>query len=247
VDKLSEGGKRAPLLVIGEVPFAPPGAFSLSPADAACFPDINNFYIIASLPDPELEPFLASLARAGAAADQVLVLSATGGEPRASVASGHGTLELFEGEGPEEFRSRLLARVEAQRQKKLPNAFREAQENGIARRLGDQELARALDVTRVAHALACGYGLSPAAHGRVLQACLAGAARPPAAPWPGDVPAETLIPEAAAVFVDAVLKGFSGREAVRERAAVLSFRCRTDLLHQVESCLGGVPGGKHAA
>ncbi len=249
MDRISDNWKKYPLLVVGELPFSPPGALSLDPAKIGgpeC-PSLNNFYIIVALPADSHDLAIARLEEAKVTPDQIIVFL------RAELPFSHprqallGVMEVIEGESGEEFRARLHGRLEAQRQKKLLFALHEASELGIARRCSDLELVQALDITRISHALACGYGLCPETHRKVLRAALATNAPPPA-PWTGEVPTEKLIPEAAALLHDCAAKNLNFRDTLKERTAALSFRARTDLLHQIESCLGILLGGKgHAA
>ncbi len=245
MDRISDNGKKAPLLVLGELSAVLPGASSCKPANLP-LSNINDFYVVLALPIAERDDVLATLAGSGLLADQLVLCLRGDVPPRDPRWAGCGILENVDGETAEELRSRVLARVEGQRQKKLVTLLREAHDGGLARRLPETELARALDVTRLAHALACGYGLPPSAHARTLRAALELPA-PTGAPWTGEPIPECLIPLAAAVLVDAILRGASCREVIRERAASLSFRARNDLFHQVDACLGSLPGGKHAA
>jgi hypothetical protein len=107
-------------------------------------------------------------------------------------------------------------------------------------------LTRTLDITRIAHALCCGYSLSPAVHARVLRDCLAGAYDVQSS-WAGEISPEILVPGAAEGVHRALVKGVSVREALRDRLVPLSYRARTELLHHCESCVGAVTGARHAA
>ena len=245
-DRIADNGKKYQLLVVGEMPAPPSGSVSLSPEKIADpFPiNLNDFYIVLALSDERLENAIVSLESQGVSPAQILVYRRLDAPFRHPQELLFGFLDQIEGEGAEELRARLLARLEAQRQKKLLVVLQEIQESGAAYRLEEAELQRLLDVLRVAHSLCCGYDLAPAAHFRVLRAC-AGSRQEHA--WSGDPSPESLLPEAAALVADTLLRGGSVREALRERAVGLSFRARSDLQHQVESCLSTLLGGRNAA
>lgn len=249
MDRISDPRKKYPLLVVGELPFALPDSISITPATmgASGSPELNSFYIIVAVAADVHELVLARLEELKVNPDQVIVFL------RAEIPFSHprqaflGVMDNIPGESAEEFRARLLGRLETQRQKKLTFALQQASESGITRRLSDSELTTTLDIARLAHALACGYGLTPELHGKVLSACLEGT-HCPTENWAGEVPFEKLIPEAAALIFDCATKGKNFRDTLKERSAALSFRTRTDLLHQIESCFGIFLGGKaHAA
>jgi hypothetical protein len=241
VDLIADNWKKYPLLVIGELPIALPEAFPFSAAGANGQP-VNNFYVLVSVSGTELGPTLAKLEEAGLCAAQILPMlrpEEPFSHPRQAFL---GLFDLIEGESPEEFRTRLLGKLEGQRQKMLSLAFQEAADLGLARQLSEIELSAALDSCRVAHALACGYSFSPLAHLRVLRRCLEPAACQGA--WPADISAERLIVETSRLLVLCFRHSHSFREQLKEKGAALPFRARSDLLHQVETTLGHLLGGK---
>jgi hypothetical protein len=245
VDRTSDDWKKYPLAVIGSLPAIPPGAVSLAPTvlGAPGTPCLNNFYVVVALGAESLQATLADLAACGVAEQQVVVYlkagdCAPGGE--------FGSLEALEGESNEELRARLLNKLLSQRQRQLPAALRAAHDQGLDRLLAEPALTRTLDVTRIAHALCCGYSLPPAVHARVLRDCLAGAFDVQSS-WTGEISPELLVPGAAEGVHRALVKGVSVREALRDRLAPLSYRARTELLHHCESCVGAVTGARNAA
>ena len=248
MDRISDNWKKYPLLVVGELPFTLPGAVSLLPSNVGGseFPSLNDFYIIISVDRLSIDAAISLLESTNVSPDQMIVfLSAelSFDHPKQAFM---GVMENIEGENADEFRARLLGRLECQRQKKLLFAMHEASQLGIARRLNETELCHTLDITRIAHALACGYGLSPESHRKVLRACLEGMITANIS-WDQNVSIEKLIPEAGAFILECAAKGINFRDALKERASALSFRARTDLLHQIENCLGLLLGGKNNA
>lgn len=244
MDAISDDWKKYPLLVIGSLPAMPPGALSLAPSalGAPGAPRPADYYVLIAVSPEAAQPLLLELASAGTRAEQVLLYGAAA----ADYAESFGIIEALDDETAEEFRARLLQKLAGQRQRQLPAVLAEAQKGGIQGRLSGNELAAVLDVTRLAHALACAYGLAPAAHARVLRACLA--ARPEKEePWASEASPESLIPGAAAMLYAALVENKPAREALRARISSLSYRARTELLHHAESCLGALTGAKHAA
>lgn len=250
VDLIADNWKKYPLLLIG-------GEFPVSLPEAISFPvsgigspgslPINDFYVLLSVAENELASVLSRLEAVGLSPAQVLPLlkpETPFSHPKQAYL---GIFDLIAGESPEEFRARLLGKLEAQRQKMLCVALVEANESGILRALPEHELAAALDTCRMAHALACSYSLSPMAHVRVLRLCL-GAAPAHSLSWPADLAIESLIVEASNLLLECFKNSQNFREMLKERAGALPFRARNELLHHVESCLGHLLRGKsHAA
>ncbi len=250
MDSISDAWKKYPLLVAGDLPVAPPGAhsISLSGGNYSGPLQINDFYIILALPCEEIGNALACLEAAAVSPDQVIAFlpaDVTFIHPQLAFL---GLLENIPGESADEFRIRLFGKLECQRHKRLPFALHEAAEGGIARRLNERELLEALDTARLAHALSCGYGLSPEKHTKILRASLKGPQGISPAPWASDSSVEKLLVETAQLILKCAIHGGSFRDALKEHAVALPFRTRTELLHHVESSLGLLLGGKgHAA
>ncbi|MGZ3656156.1 MAG: hypothetical protein ACXVB9_20915 [Bdellovibrionota bacterium] len=242
MDRISDNWKKYPLLVIGEFPAMPAGAELLALSDAASH-NLNDFYFVVA---QNHAVAVAELLRAKVRPEQIVVYL------RADSFFDHpsqlcfGWLDQLEAESGDELRARLLNKLEGQRQKKLLSAFGEANESEITRRLPEAELNRRLDITRIAHSLCCGYGLGPAAHWRILHACL-NTGMPEGETWAGDPPVECLIWEAAVFLHDTLAGGKAVREAIRERSTALNYRTRTEFLHQVENCLSALTGARHVA
>jgi len=245
VDLIADNWKKYPLLLIGELATALPEAlpFPASGIGAPGSLPINDFYVLVSVSELELAPVLARLETAGLSPAQILPLLRPETQFAHPKLAFLGIFDLIDGESPEEFRARLLGKLEAQRQKMLCMALQEAADRGISRALQENELGAALDACRVAHALACTYSLSPMAHARVLKLCLE---RGPAQslPWPADLATERMIVEASLLLLHCFQRGQSFREQLKEKSGALPFRARTDLLHHLESCLGQLLGGK---
>lgn len=250
MERGSETGRRLPLLVIGDPPWPLPEA---ARAEAGAIsreavPNINNFYILVALPPLEASAALESLQRAGVSAEQVIVLMPAEQPFAHPLQPFLGTIDWVEGECAEELRARLLRRVELQRQKKLPFLLLEFGSGEAARGMPEAELGRAIDSARIAHALACSLALSPSQHDAAIRACLLGTAARAEQPWPADLAPERLVAETAVLAQEALTRGLPVRDGIRERSVALPFRARADLLHQIENCLGALPGGKkHAA
>lgn len=249
MEKASDTWKKYPLITMGAPPFAVPSLSAL-PLDAKNLPDastLKDSYVLITPTEDGASHLLEQLLAASASADQIILLLTPQipfQHPQQHI---FGLMEWIEGEPAEEFRARLLVRLEAQRQKKLMFVMQEAVESGITRNLTESDLCNALDTVRVAHALACAYALSPALHAQALRACFDGSLNL-STPWLTDLPAEILIPQASAFLVDCATLGVNIREAFKERTAHLPFRVRSELLHHIEINLGFLLGGKsHAA
>jgi hypothetical protein len=245
VDHTSDDWKKDPLVVIGSLPAIPPGAVSIAPAalGAPGTPCLNDFYVVVALTSESRPATLIALAAGGVAEQQVVVYLRPG---ECAPTGEFGSLEALDGESNEELRARLLNKLQSQRQRQLPAALRIAHEQGLDHLVAEPTLTRTLDITRIAHALCCGYSLSPAVHARVLRDCLAGAYDVQSS-WAGEISPEILVPGAAEGVHRALVKGVSVREALRDRLVPLSYRARTELLHHCESCVGAVTGARHAA
>ncbi len=248
MDRLQDNWKKYPLLVIGQPGISVPGAeeLSLSAIGQSGAPHINNFYILLSTPSAELTSALKLLSASGFPREQLVACLSNGPALPLEFLPWAGTLEMIDGETPDEIRSRLLARLEAQRQKKLNIALQEAQERGITRNYPDAELGQLLDGTRIAHALACAYSLPPLSHSAALRSCLDRPSAPIAA-WGPESSHERVIVDCAFLFLDCQSRGVNFREQLKERSAGLSFRARSELLHHIESGLGFLLGGKSNA
>ncbi len=247
MEKIPESGKKLPLLVVGKLPIALPGASALEIAllHSQNAPFVQDFYVIVGQPAPEAEATLKALYAAGLSSDQVLIVIPIEQAIQNETKSHHCVIERFASESMEEFRVRLLARLEMLRQMKLTTALTEAQNTGHIWQLQEQELSKTLDATRIAHALACGYALSPLSHAKVLRETLGGACKLEVAA--GELKPDRLIPPVATALSDAFHRGEPAREAIRRLSSGLSFRTRTDLLHQIETYLAPLLGGKNAA
>jgi len=250
VDLIADNWKKYPLLLVGS-------EFSVSLPEAIPFPvsgigapaglPINDFYVLVAVAEEELMPVISRLEASGVCAAQILPLL----KPETSFwhakQAFFGLFDLIEGESPEEFRSRLLGKLEVQRQKMLCVSLQEAHDRGISRTLPENELGAVLDTCRMAHALACSYSLSPMAHAHVLRLCLDGAKKQNL-PWPADLSCENLVVETSLLLLDCFQRSQNFRDVLKEKGASLPFRTRSELLHHVESCLGQFLGGKsHAA
>lgn len=248
MDRLQDNWKKYPLLVIGQPGISVPGSAELSLSEIATpgAPDINKHYILLALPSGELPAALNLLSASGFPREQLVALLSGGLALPPEFLPWAGTLELADGETPDEIRSRLLGRLETQRQKKLNFAFHEAQERGITRSFSEAELAKLLDGTRIAHALACAYSLPPHLHSAALRSCLERPSAPFGA-WGPESSHERVIVDCAFLFLDCQSRGINFREQLKERSAGLSFRLRSELLHHIESGLGFLLGGKSNA
>lgn len=248
MDRLQDNWRKYPLLVIGQPGINVPGAAELSlPAiGAPGAPDINNFYVLLALPAADMASALRLLAASGFPREQLVAFLSGGPGLPPEFLPWAGTLELVEGETPDDIRSRLLGRLEGQRQKKLNFALHEAHERGITRSFTEPELAKLLDGIRIAHALACAYALPPLSHSAALRSCLERPTAPLAA-WGPESSHERVIVDCAFLFLDCQSRGMNFREQLKERSAGLSFRVRSELLHHIESGLGFLLGGKSNA
>lgn len=243
MDRIADNWKKYPLLVIGAIPAPLPGAISY-PAEAIGTPDslpIHDFYVIVAVAPAQVEATLARLEQIRLSPAQIIVFLPTE-IPFSHPHKGFmGVIDGIEGQNAEDFRIRMLSKLESQRQKKLCYALQEAMDNGLPRRRSEAELARALDACRIAHTLACGYALSPLLHARVLRMSLEKEATNPD-PWPNDISPERLIVETAVLLLDCFHKGAGFRELLKEKSAALPFRARNDLLHHIETCLAFLTG-----
>ena len=245
-DRLADNAKKYPLLLIGELSFLTLDARHLAKEDLEQMAEgsLDDFYVLIALPLSETEESLEILKNLKLSPEQILIYGDTGRLQARLHDFFMCFLEKIEGENGEELRARLLARLESQRQKKLALALQSAELSGLPGKISEDEMIRTVDCLRLAHALSCGYNLSPAAHRNVLRECMEPAAT---LPWVGEPRPEQLLPEAARLIVETAGKGGSIRDALRDRSSSLSFRSRNELLHQVESCLSGILGGKNAA
>ncbi len=249
VDLIADNWKKYPLLLIGELAQALPEAlpFPESGIGAPSSLPINDFYILISTSSEKFESLISRLEATGLSSAQILLMLPPEVEFSHPQISFFGIVDQIDGECAEEFRARLLGKLEGQRQKLLCAALQQAAENGVARNFPDSELASALDACRIGHALASSYSLSPRSHCRVLRLCLE---RIPftACPWANDVSLEKLIHETSLLLLDCTRRGTSFRDGLKEMSGALPFKARNDLLHHVESALGHLLGGRsHAA
>jgi len=245
VDLIADNWKKYPLLLVGELSGFLPEAqqFSVTTIGAPGPIILNNYYVVVSAEEGERSSVLAQLQSSGLCPAQLIVLlspeSSFSHERQAFI----GQLDLIAGESADEFRSRLLGKLEAQRQKMLSYVLQEAADTGIARSLTELELGTTLDSCRIAHALACSYALSPAAHERVLRSCFA-LTKTPGCSQSADSAVERLIVDASLLLLQCFRDGTSFRDHLKERNASLPFRARNDLLHHVEATLGHLLRGK---
>lgn len=248
MEHFTDNWKKYPLCVLGSLPHAPVGTPAIDPADLgpASAELLNNLNIIVALESHATLGALKALFSLGINPDQIIVFWTSQETFQNQYLPVLGVLDNIEGESVEEFRQRLMSKLECQRQKRLGYALTCAEEAGLSTRLTESELAHTVDHIRIAHALACSYGLPPAKHNNLLKKCLEGQTKQLTS-WPADIEVDSLIIEASRSLLQCLGSDVNLRDAIRERAALLPFRARTDLLHHIENCLGPLLGGRNAA
>jgi hypothetical protein len=205
---------------------------------------INDSYVLLALPPKEISEAVHWLEARGITSERIIVYW-QGGESF-SASKFLGCIDEFPGETADEFRPRLLAKLDCQRQKRIAAALESAFAEGALGSLPEAERLRRATSARIAHALACDYGLGPLAHGRAIHACLNGDSTLSTI-WTAQPPLERILAEASAFSLHCLENGKSLRESLRERAGSLPFSVRADLLQHVENCLGLLLGGRHVA
>ncbi len=243
-----DNGKRYPILQIGKLPFSIPGALELplSAIGASHSIPVNEFYVLLGASGGNIEN-ATKLLKAGLPPDQLIVCSLSFTELPPQFRPWVGSLDLLENETIEEFRLRLLARLEIQRQKKLNYALQSASEHSPSNASDGIDLSIRIDGARITHSLACAYALSPHSHSLALKAAIENAPHG-AEPWAAETTTEELILKCAFLLLDCQARGNSFKEQFKERSAALPFRARSELLHHIETGLGFLLGGKsHAA
>lgn len=217
---------------------------------------MNSFVCLSA--SAETAPgFLAALEKAGVEADRVIVfLHETFSFPKKYLC-----LDFLPGEAMDEFRARLFSRLETLRQRKLSSELERAHRASLLQDLPAEEMVRATEQARLAHALAYAYELPPQKHGLAIQLALAaghpalwqalGTLHPgcpnwPAekSPWQPDFPIEALLALCAQAALQCRDNPSHFREVFREQSAQLPFRVRNELKEQTEKVLELLWGGK---
>lgn len=245
MDPIADNWKKYPLLVIGDLTVSLPEATPISALSLgnAQVLSLHNFYVLVCAQDAELPSLVARLEELQLSPTQIILLLRPETTFSHSRLAFLGEICQIDGENADEFRARLLGKLDAQRQKKISFALQEAMDAGVSRRLAESELALSLDACRISHALACSFSLSPAAHDRVLRRSLE-KCEMASRPWPNDISSENLIGETSLLLLDCFLRGKNFRDSLKEKSIYLPFRARNELLRHIETSLGFLLGGK---
>jgi hypothetical protein len=142
----------------------------------------------------------------------------------------HPIVDFFSDDTPEEFRARLFALIEFQRQTKLASL--------LARWTGPQDESEKIALVErahIAHALALCHGLPPGKHEKILRESLHPA--PLEEKWPGDLPLEDLLVRVAALAQSHGGDPATFRAAYRGPSQLLPYRLRSDLRAAVEQVM----------
>ncbi len=238
-----EKAKRLPVVILGEVlPFSHSWAsystFKESPQNTDCY------FLVYSHEEKEMREHLETLHEAGISADQILLCI------KQEFSNIHdpmiGVLEITANDGLEEFRQRLLLRLETQKHRKLSVEIERSRRNDLPTTLKADEWRRRLEVAHLTHGFCCALDLTISQHTQALRFALEG--WHPEGAWAADYSWEKLLPLCAALALSHWQNPTLFREEFRKMTVALPFRIRTDLRNVSERCLEAVWRGlSHAA
>jgi hypothetical protein len=261
VDRPIDSWKKYPLFFLGDWPF-PVALGARAPAlHLGERSQWENSFICLSASASTIHAYLTELESAGCDKDQIIIFL----NDRFPIPKKYLVLEFYPNEFMEDLRSRLFAKLESLRLRRLASELERAQKLTLLQDLSREESVRALEQARVAHALAYAYQLPPQKHSLAIQLAF-GAGFESAwslvcsqasgsekwheidwqskKPWAADLPIEVLIALCARVALECRDNAAHFREVFRQQSSLLPFGSRNELKEQAEKILELLWGGK---
>lgn len=260
MERSADQKKKLPLLVVGSLPFPGFEGEQLAGLQHLRDEELHANFLCLSGPETELRAQLDEAHARGLAFDQVLLYVRSFPEtflPPSACA----VIEAHPEESTEDFRARLLGKIEQLRLHRLTAELEKLESSGVLRAIPDPEKICSFERARIAHALAYLYELSPGRHSQAIRLAFChgqtaamerffpGGILLPAEkePWPAALPPETLLALCASMALTNCGNAAQFRELFREKSSLLPFKIRNELKTQLEKILESVWGGKHAA
>lgn len=257
--------KKYPLLAAGDLPFPALEGEQSASLRALSPEDWQGYFVCLSATETKLRELIDEAHALGIPCEHIIIYCdsfPTSFLPPA----GCTLLEAHGEESVEDFRHRLLLKIEAQRQHIINHELERAEKLAAPEGLSENEKTCAQERARFAHALAYLYDLPPSRH--ALSIRLAYCVGKPAlrekilaggkftahqypeseeTAWSPGLPFEFVLALCAALTLNSCGNPAQFREAFRDRSAALPFKVRNELKTQVEKILEPLWGGKHAA
>ncbi|MGZ3694674.1 MAG: hypothetical protein ACXWQO_10865 [Bdellovibrionota bacterium] len=256
--------KKYPLLVVGNVPFPGHEGEQLTSLKNLTRESWEGAFICFSCTENDLREKIDEAHALGIPFDQSIIYVEK--FPSAFLPpSGCVILEFHPDESGEDFRHRLMGKIETQRQQRLHHELERAESSGALSLLPDAQVHAAFECARVAHALAYLYDLPPSRHSLTIRLALCAGRQPlrekllispcseinfpenEDANWQPGLLFELVLAYCAELTLGACENPAMFREAFRVRSALLPFKTRNELKTQVEKILEPFWGGKNAA